>query len=221
MNVYALTGGIASGKSTVAQMFADLGAEVRSADIDAREVLIPPSPTLQAVLTAFPDVQNPDGTVNRQRLGEQIFSDPEARQRLNAIMHPAIRLRMRAAIDSARSSDCNDSPCSLEERAGVLLYEVPLLYEGGLETWFDGVVVVLANRALQAERLQAREAKAGRPPLTEEQIAERLQAQMSPEEKAERADFVIRTDIPLRETEAEVRQIWQRWQHRQNAVPPE
>lgn len=195
--VVAITGGIASGKSTVTRMLAEAGAEIRSADEDARAVLTPGSPTLEAVRAAFPAVFSPEGVLDRARLGAAIFGDPVARLRLNEIMHPAIRARMRTAIDTARASS----------KTGILVYEVPLLYEGGLETWFDAVIAVIASPALQAERLQNRETTAGRPPLTDAALAERLAAQMPPEEKARRADYVIRTDLPLEETRARARQV--------------
>jgi dephospho-CoA kinase len=199
MKVVAVTGGIAGGKSTVIRMLGELGATIHSADEDARAVLAPGSPTLAAVLEAFPEARAADGTIDRAALGARIFGDAEARTRLNALMHPAIRVRMREAIDAARASTI----------PGVLAYEVPLLYEGGLETWFDWVIAVLASPAHQAQRLQAREAAAGRMPLTPEAIAERLSAQMPPEEKARRADFVVRTDVPLEETRAQAARVWE------------
>lgn len=198
MKTVAITGGIAGGKSAVSAMFADLGAEVHSADEDARAVLAPGSPTLSAVLNAFPTAKTPDGRLDRAALAAVIFADLEARIRLNSLMHPAIRARMRAAIDAAKAS----------ERPGALVYEVPLLYEGGLETWFDVVIAVLASSKRQAERLQEREAKAGRIPLTDPEIAERLSAQLPPEEKARRADYVIRTDVSMEETRHEVARVF-------------
>jgi dephospho-CoA kinase len=203
VKVVGLTGGIASGKSTVARMFKERGAITASADEDARTVLVPPSLTLDAVFTAFPDVREtvsgePD-RVNRARLAAIIFADKEARIRLNSIMHPAIRVRMRQAIDTARA---NPQP-------GLLVYEVPLLFEGNLETWFDATITVLANPTLQAERLQERERIAGRPALTAHQLAERLQAQMPPEEKARRATYVIHTDTSLEETKRQVEAVWE------------
>lgn len=193
-----LTGGIASGKSTVARMFADLGAQTASADEDARAVLAPGSAILVAVLTAFPEAANADGTVNRVALGARIFADTDARNRLNALMHPAIRVRMRGVLEAARASDL----------PGLLVYEVPLLFEGELQTWFDATVATLATRNDQATRLQEREQSAGRVFLTEDALAERLAAQMPPEEKARRADFVIRTDTTLEETRQQVEAVY-------------
>lgn len=197
MHVWAITGAIACGKSTVARLFAQLGAQVRSADDDARAVL-EESAVRDAVRGAFPDAFDDDGALDRAALGRRIFADPEARRTLNALTHPAIRRRMRAAIDAARA----------DTRPGLLLYEVPLLYEGALEGWFDGVIAVAASPDAQAERLQAREAAAGRPPLTADAIAARLSAQISADEKARRADVVVRTDTELEQTRAQVARLW-------------
>lgn len=198
MMIVGVTGGIASGKSTVTRMLGDLGAETYSADVDARIVLELGSLTLAAVLGAFPDARAARGGLDRARLATHIFADPAARQTLEAITHPAIIARMRAAITKARESGGN----------GVLAYETPLLYEAELETLFDAVIATLAAPALQAERLQAREQAAGRPPLSSDAVADRLSAQLSPEEKARRADYVIRTNGLLIETEAQVRAVW-------------
>jgi dephospho-CoA kinase len=198
MKIIGITGGIASGKSTVTGMFESLGATVRSADLDARAVLAEDSPALSEVYSLFPSFCRADGSLDRAALAARIFADPQDKIRLEAITHPAIISRMRAAIDDARASS----------EPGVLFYEVPLLYERDLANLFDAVVVVLATPALQAERLQARETAAGRPRLSDRAIADRLAAQMPPEEKARRADYVIRTDTSLAETEKQVRHIW-------------
>jgi dephospho-CoA kinase len=198
MKLIGLTGGIASGKSAVARMFAELGARVESADADARAVLEPGGAALPGVRAAFPEALNPDGTINRPALASRVFADDEARKLLNSLTHPHIRQRMRAAMDTARAAP----------GSGLLVYEVPLLFEGGLETWFDATVATLVDPAVQAGRLQERERAAGRPPLTPDQLADRLSAQLPNDEKARRADYVIRTDVPIEETRARVAELW-------------
>ena len=188
MQTWAITGGIACGKSTVSKLFAECGAKIASADDDARAVLAEGEPTRAVVLEAF-------GTIDRTELAAKIFGDPEARKRLNSIMHPAIRQRMRTAIDAAQA-DSNSAQ-------GLLLYEVPLLYEGGLETWFQGVIAVTASRTTQLGRLKERG-------LSDAAAQQRLAAQLDPEEKARRADFVVRTDTPLEETRATVQTIYRK-----------
>ncbi len=184
MQIWAITGGIACGKSTVSQLFAEYGAKIASADDDARAVLAEGEPTRRAVLEAF-------GTVERAELAARIFGDSEARSRLNALMHPAIRQRMRAMIAAAQA----------DPTSGLLLYEVPLLYEGGLETWFQGVIVVAADRQTQRERLRARG-------LSEESTQQRLDSQLDPEEKVRRADFVVRTDTAFEQTKTAVAEVY-------------
>jgi len=196
MHVWAITGGIACGKSTVSQLFAEQGARVASADDDARAVLTDGSGTREAVLAAF-------GTVDRAELGKRIFADPEARKTLNAIVHPAIRRRMRATIDAARR----------ESTQGLLLYEVPLLYEGGLETWFDGVIAVQASPEAQLGRLRARG-------LSEAAAHQRLAAQLDPREKVRRAQWVVSTDISLEETRAAVATVYAQILAGESADPP-
>lgn len=184
MQTWAITGGIACGKSTVSALFAACGAQIASADDDARAVLVEGEPTRMAVLEAF-------GTVERSELAARIFGDPEARKKLNSLMHPAIRQRMRSVIEAAKA---NPAP-------GLLLYEVPLLFEGGLESWFEGVIAVAADQETQRARLRARG-------LTDEAAQQRLSAQLDPEEKVRRAHFVVRTDTSLAETKAAVEAVY-------------
>lgn len=198
MKIVGITGGIASGKSTVAEMFRELGATVYSADADARVVLAEGSPALTAVFAAFPEARADDGTLDRAALAKSIFSDPYRRRRLEGITHPAIISRMRAVIDDARMS----------RQSGVLIYETPLLYECDLAPLFDAVIAVLSSRTVQRKRLQAREQAAGRPPLSAAELDARLAAQISSAEKARRADYVIHTDGALSATTTEVRHIW-------------
>lgn len=182
-------------------MLAGLGATVLSADEDARAVLAPDAPLLDAVFAAFPESRREDDTLDRAALAARIFTDPDAREHLEALTHPAIIARMRAAIADARA----------DSLPGVLVYETPLLYEADLAELFDAVVVVYCPPGVQGERLQAREAAAGRPPLTPEQIEDRLDAQLSAEEKARRADYVVRSDVSVEETRAEVERLWTLW----------
>ncbi|WP_309714935.1 dephospho-CoA kinase [Armatimonas sp.] len=185
MHIWAITGGIACGKSTVSKLFAECGAKIASADEDARAVLAVGETTRVAVLEAF-------GTIDRTELAAKIFGDTEARKRLNGIMHPAIRQRMRTVIDAAQS----------DSTVGLLLYEVPLLFEGGLETWFQGVVAVAASPQTQLTRLKERG-------LSDDAAQQRLASQLDPKEKVRRADFVVHTDTTLAETKESVQAIYQ------------
>lgn len=198
MKILGITGGIACGKSSVTRLFAHWGAQTASADEDARTVVLPGSPTLEAVFDTFPHVRSMDGTLERAKLAARIFGDATARAQLEAILHPAIFVEMQTAINKART--VSDVP--------LFAYEVPLLFEKDRAAMFDATLAVVCSPETQAERLQERERLAGRPTLSPEQITERLSAQLPNEEKARRADFVIRTDGTLSDTEFQARTVW-------------
>jgi dephospho-CoA kinase len=190
MRVWAITGGVACGKSTVCRLFEACGATVYSADADADAVRA--LPEVQAEMLAL------FGTTDRSALAQIIYNDASKRQQLNALLHPKIRARMRAVIDAARE----------DSKLGLVLYEVPLLFEGGLETWFDGVIAVTVAPETQIARLQARQHERGQPLLTPAEIEKRLATQLPLAEKARRADYVITTDISLAETQVQVQRIY-------------
>ena len=193
--VIGVTGGIATGKSAVARMFADLGAELISADDIAREVLAHGSPVLACVIERFgKDLLLPNGDLDRSRLAAIIFSDPQARDDLNAITHPAIIAGMREEIERFRHSH--------DAGRRILIAEIPLLFECQLQTVVDKVVVVAAEQRTQESRLMKRDR------LNREQALARISSQMPLREKIGLADWVLWTDGDLPETERQVRQIW-------------
>ena len=158
----ALTGGIASGKTTVARLFAAHGVPLIDTDIIAREVVEPGQPALDAVVAAFgPEVLGPDGRLDRRRLRDIVFADAAARGRLEAILHPAIRAEMERQSRAA----------AVAGPYQVLV--IPLLAEGGRRDHVDRVLVVDAPETVQVERLMARDG------VTREQAAASLQAQAS------------------------------------------
>jgi dephospho-CoA kinase len=168
----ALTGGIASGKTTVANLFADLGVPLVDSDLIAREVVEPGQPALGAVVAAFgPDVLGTDGRLDRRRLREIIFADPAARVRLEGILHPAIRAEM------DRQSAAAKGPYHL--------LVIPLLAEGSGRDRADRVLVVDAPESLQVERLMARDS------VSRAQAEASLQAQASRAARLEIADDVV------------------------------
>jgi dephospho-CoA kinase len=194
MRVLGLTGGIGSGKSTVSQMFAEHGAEVVDADQIAREVVVPGQPALQAIREAFgAAVIRPDGRLDRTRLGGMIFRDPAARARLNSITHPRIQERLQQEVEVRRL------------REGVLILDIPLLYETGRADLVEAVIVVWVDRVTQLRRLIER---AG---LTANEAAQRLAAQMSLDEKRARADYVIDNTGSLDTTRQQVQEIVRRY----------
>jgi dephospho-CoA kinase len=191
--IIGLTGGIACGKSTVAGMLAERGARIVDADKIAREVVQPGSPALEEIAARFGrEMIMADGSLNRKKLGELVFRDPEARKALEAIQHPRIRAIMLERM----------AQYERENPAGLVVADIPLLYESGLETWFPEVMVVYVPREVQIARLTARDG------LTREQAEARLQAQLPIEEKKRRADFVIDNSGTLADTERQVEAFW-------------
>jgi dephospho-CoA kinase len=170
----ALTGGIASGKTTVANLFATRGVPLVDTDLIAREVVEPGQPALAAVAAAFgPAVLDPQGRLDRRRLREIIFADAAARDRLEAILHPAIRAEMERQSNAV---------------AGMGPYQllvIPLLAEGGRRDHVDRVLVVDAPESLQVERLMARDS------VTREQAQASLRAQASRAARLAMADDVV------------------------------
>ena len=185
-----LTGGIGAGKSEVSRRLESYGAVVIDADQLAREVVAPGTPGLGQVVAAFGEgVLGADGSVDRERLGELVFTDASLRAKLNAIIHPLVGARMR----------------ELEEAAGesaIVVHDIPLLAENHLAGDFDEVVVVDAAPRVQAERL-ARERG-----MTAEQAKARMRAQASRTERLAIATIVVDNSGSLAELDREVGDLW-------------
>jgi dephospho-CoA kinase len=182
--VLGITGGIASGKSTVAAMFGELGAVVVSADQLAREAVAPGSPALAELVAAFgPEILGPNGHLDRDTMACRVFADPAARQRLNAITHPAIARLAETRLQALR-----------EQGVPLVVYEAPLLFEAGAAGRVDRVLTVVVAEAVQRNRLVARDR------LTEAEFRSRIEAQWPQREKVARADFVIDNSGTLAET---------------------
>lgn len=172
MYVVAITGGIGSGKTTVANQFAELGIEVVDADIIAREVVEPGTPALAAIAAHFgADVIAPDGRLDRRQLRERVFTDPQAKGWLNALLHPLIRSEMQRQCAAARSPYC--------------LLVVPLLVENRLTALANRVLVIDVDEATQIERTCRRDG------VSREQAKAILAAQASRTERQAAADDVL------------------------------
>jgi len=185
-----VTGGIGSGKSEVARVLAGCGAVLVDADEVAREVVAPGSRGLAEVLAVFgEDMSRPDGSLDRERLGQAVFADPSLRRRLNDIVHPLIAQRT-AQLIAAVPPDA------------VVVHDVPLLVENDLVDRYDLVVVVEAPVAARVARLAAR---AG---LTENDALQRMAAQADDASRREVADVVIINDGTLEGLHAQSRQLW-------------
>jgi dephospho-CoA kinase len=192
MNI-GLTGGIACGKSTVSAMLVRRGALLIDADRIAREVVEPGSPVLARVASQFGQaVLHPDGSLNRKKLGEIIFADADARKSLEGLLHPSIRALMRERKDAFEQLYPDK----------LIVVDVPLLYESGLQAMYDEVMVVYVPESIQLERLMLRDQ------LSREQATERLLSQMSIELKKERADILIDNRGTLEDTEQQIDDFW-------------
>jgi dephospho-CoA kinase len=193
--VLGITGGIATGKTTVTKMLGELGAITLSADDIAREVLAKCNPAYHEVVEHFgSEILKPDGDINREFLARIIFDDPCAREALNRITHPRIIQRMQEHIDRFRNMPPKPD--------AVLAVEVPLLMECGLEDMVDEVVVVAAEQDTQVNRLTSRIS------ISREEAVRRISAQMPISEKVRRAKRVIWNDSSLRDLAESVEQLW-------------
>ena len=202
MKVIGLTGGAGSGKSAVAVMLARKGALYINADQLAREVVEPGKPALGEIRDAFgPSVITSDGTLDRGRMAEIVFTEPEARERLEAIIHPRVIERVRQRIDGA----------SAKGRYTAAVVEVPLLFESGTEDMMDEVWVVDSTQDRQIHRMMERDG------LSEEQAQKRLKAQMDPRVRAGMADILIDNNGSLNDLAQAVDTAWAdalaRWSH--------
>ncbi len=186
-----LTGNIGTGKSTVAAMLAQLGAEVIDADRVAHAVMQAGRAVHRRIVEAFgPEILAPDGEVDRRRLGARVFSDPQALARLEAIVHPAVRREIERRVRAST--------------APVVVIEAIKLIEAGLADRCSSVWVVTSRPEQQVERIAAR----GR--LTLAEIEQRMQAQPPAEGKRTRADVVIDNSGPLQATWEQVQSAWRR-----------
>jgi dephospho-CoA kinase len=193
MRLIGLTGGIATGKSMVDRMLEARGAAVIDADQLAREVVRRGEPALQAVAARFgPDVIQPDGTLDRERLGKIVFADPEARRDLDQITHPRIAELTRDRIAAALASP-----------APLVAVDIPLLFENARESMFEGVLLVYAPREVQVRRLRERNG------LDEAAALQRLAAQLPIDEKRDRATWIIDNTHGLDATARAVDDWWE------------
>lgn len=185
-----LTGSIGMGKSTVAAMFADLGAKVWCADDAVRRLYALGGAAVTPIAAMFPKAVV-DGVVDRPRLAAAVLGRPDALRRLEAIVHPLVAADRAAFLVEAEA-----------ERAPAVVFDIPLLFENGAEAMFDAVVVVSAPAVVQRQRVLSR------PGMTEEKLDAILSEQMPDAEKRKRADYVIDTGVSLEETRRAVEKVY-------------
>ncbi len=196
MKVIGLTGGIATGKSTVSRMLAEAGAHIIDADQLAREVVEPGLPAWEAIVEHFGRaILLADGRIDRQRLGDIIFHDPGQKAVLDNIVHPAVFEAMARRLACLEKTD----------PGGVAILDIPLLFETGMDRGLDEVILVYAPEAAQRERLMRRNE------LSAEAAGARIKAQMPIVEKRCRASIVIDNSGDLEGTRVQVAQLWRNW----------
>ncbi len=199
MIVIGLTGGILSGKSTVSGMLAERGAVVIDADEIGHEAYKPHTKTWQELVDAFGDgILKQNGEIDRKKLGEIAFDDPQALARLNEIVHPRMHEMMREEIERLRG-----------ERVAVVVLEAAVLIEANWTDLVDEIWVTVAPAEVAVKRLQNR---AG---LSEEQAWARLRSQLPVEERGKYANVIIDTDCQLSEVRAVVEELWGKLQNRE------
>lgn len=195
MPLIALTGGIASGKSTIARRLAEHGAVIVDADQIVRDVQAPGSEVLGRIAETFgAEVIAADGALDRPALGAKVFGDPELLAQLNGIVHPAVRAESHRRFDAALSADPE----------AVVVYDVPLLVEARVDDPWDLIVVANAPASVRRRRLVQLRG------MDEEAAQARIDAQVSDEQRLEVADVVIDTGGALEQTLAETDALWER-----------
>lgn len=189
--ILGLTGTFGSGKSAVARIFEELGARVIDADEIAKEITAPGSEALREIAEAFgAGMVQADGSLDRKRLGDKVFADAVARERLNAIVHPRVRRRELELIGRYE-----------KEGAALIVLDVPLLFENGVDKYADRTVVVTVGEEARYERLSRDRG------MARQEVQRRLAAQASQSEKIERADHVIDNGGLIEETRRQARRM--------------
>ncbi len=195
MIVIGLTGGVATGKSTVAKMFQQCGAVVIDADLLARHVVEPGKPAWRVIVKTFgKTILNPDRSLNRQRLGAIVFRHPAKRRALEAIIHP------RVAREQARLT----KQAARQDPHAVVIYDVPLLFEAGIDKRVDQTIVVTADRTTQISRLKKRNG------LSRAEALHRINSQMPLAKKVRQADHVLDGTLPRPTLRKHVSQLFTR-----------
>ncbi len=199
MVVAGLTGSIASGKSTVAGILAQMGAVVLDADLMARQAVVKGSRGWNEVVGVFGrTILGDDGRIDRRKLGDLVFSDPDKRARLEKIIHPLVRSQMDLEVERIRGRNPH----------AVVVQDIPLLFEAGMDQGLDEIIVVYAPESIQLERIVRRDG------LSLAQARARIRSQMPLEEKKRRATMVIDNSGTLEETRRQTEQVYRRLKQR-------
>lgn len=193
--IIGLTGSIASGKSTVANMLREYGFPIVDADVVARVVVEPGMPTLEKIVEVFgEEIITEDGTLNRPKLGAIIFNDPSKRKVLNDLIHPAIRQEMLRQRDEYEANG-----------EQTVIMDIPLLFESKLQHFVEKILVVSVTEENQLKRLMERNS------LTEEEAKARISSQLPLSVKEKGADAIVSNNRSLEETKRQLEEILMEW----------
>lgn len=193
MLVVGLTGGIASGKSVVSKILKNLGAWVIDADEVSREIMVPHTKSWEQMIASFgKEIVREDLTINREKLADRVFNNPEELAKLNSLVHPVIMSRIEERLDIIKGIDPE----------AIVVIDAALLVETDMYKKYDKLIVVYAKEQTQLKRLTARDG------ITRDEAQKRINAQLPLEEKVKLADFVIENEGSLRNTRAEVAKVF-------------
>jgi len=199
----AVTGGVASGKSTVSRMLEGLGAPLIDLDILARQAVEPGKPAWEEIVDYFGrEILLPDGRIDRKRLSDIVFRDIEKRKKLESFTHPRIFEEMCRQVDEIASQTPD----------AIIQIGIPLLFELNLQHRFHKVLLVFAHREVQVSRLMERDG------ISKTSAENVLKAQLPIEEKVGPADFVIHNDGSLEETRRQVEAVWKQLKEEQRSI---
>jgi len=195
--IIGLTGGIVSGKSTVARMFKDLGAKIIDADKLGHQIILPPGAAWKRIIKTFgKDILQKDQTINREKLGKIVFANQDLLKKLNKITHPEIIKLVKKEISLAKDKS--------KEEKKILIIDAALIYETKIDRLMDKIIVVYLNEEEQLERLIKRNN------LSKKEALQKIKSQIPLKEKIEIADYVIDNSNSLDKTKEQVERIWQK-----------
>ncbi|HDP37031.1 MAG TPA: dephospho-CoA kinase [Candidatus Atribacteria bacterium] len=194
--IVGLTGGIVSGKSTVASMFKDLGAKIVDADKLGHSVILPHKPAWEKIVKIFgKDILQNDLTIDREKLGKIVFANQPLLKKLNEITHPEITKIIKKEIDSVKNKTDNQKK--------ILIVDAALIYEAKIDRLMDKIIVVYIDEDEQIKRLIKRNN------LSKDETLQRIKSQMPMKEKVKMADYVIDNSSSLNKTKKQVEKIWE------------
>jgi dephospho-CoA kinase len=195
MVTIGLTGGYATGKTKVAEMFKKFGAEVVSADKIAHRLILPRTHVWAKIVKYFgEEILGSRSRINRKKLGAIVFSSKKLLRKLNSFVHPEVKKEIKNIIK------CNKE----KKRKNIIIFETPLLFEAGMKNWFDKIIVVMCNKDVQYKRALLRDK------INKTEFTDRFKSQWPQGKKIKYADFIVNNNKEVLETKKQVKTIWEK-----------